>query len=118
MIAPEPLHYLGELARYATICIVVIAIGLTIVASIAFLRADRDQAKSLSLLLQRGSVFQFLTVMTIVIGACLLAIIGKINSEGIIALLSGVAGYVLGSVSRGQRDVVWRTDKPRASDPE
>ena len=103
--SPETLRYLADVALYATICLVVICTGLTIVGGIAFYRASAGQDKTFSLLIQRAGALQLVTVLTIVVGACLLTVLGKISSEGIVSILSGIAGYVLGGLSRSGQGV-------------
>jgi predicted small integral membrane protein len=49
---------LTTLAFYATIMVVVIMLGTTIVGSIAFWRAQKGQAKTFSLLLQRANALK------------------------------------------------------------
>lgn len=83
-------------AFYVTVIIAIIAAGATIVGSIAFFRAGSGQAKTFSLLVQRAGALQLITVMSIIGASCFLAVIGKVSPEGIISLLSGIAGYVLG----------------------
>ncbi len=100
--SPEILHYLAQVALYGTICVVTIVSGLTIVGAIAFYQAGAGQAKTFTLLIQRAGALQLITVLTIVIGACLLTVLGKINSEGIVSILSGIAGYVLGGLSKSE----------------
>jgi hypothetical protein len=104
-LSPEMLRYLAEVALYATICVVVITAGLTIVGTIAFYRAERGQAKTFSLLMQRAGALQLIAVLTIVVGACLLTVLGRISSDGIVSILSGIAGYVLGGLSKSGQGV-------------
>lgn len=80
--------------------VIAIAIGATIVGSIAFWRTEKGGARTFSLLLQRANALQMLTVMLIVVAACALRILDSINSEAVVSLLSGVAGFVLGGTSR------------------
>jgi predicted neutral ceramidase superfamily lipid hydrolase len=103
--SPEMLHYLSDVALFATICVVVIVFGLTTVGSIAFYRANAGQAKTFSLLIQRAGALQLIAVLAIVVGACLLTVLGKVNSEGIVSILSGIAGYVLGGLPKNGRGV-------------
>jgi hypothetical protein len=90
-------------AFYVTIIIAIIAVGATIVGSIAFFKAGSGQAKTFSLLVQRAGALQLITVMSIIGASCFLAVIGKVNSEGVISILSGIAGYVLGGYAAKTR---------------
>ena len=107
-----PSEYFIETARLATISLVAIVTGLTIVASVAFYRTDRGTAKIFSSLVLRAGALQLVTVLAIVVGACFLTVIGKINSEGIVSILSGIAGYVLGGLSKTGQGQADEPDKP------
>jgi hypothetical protein len=89
-----------QIFLFATIMVGTVVAGATIVGSIAFFKTDKGAAKTFSLLIQRAGALQMITVMTIVVGACLLAFAGKISAEGITSILSGIAGYVLGGSSK------------------
>jgi hypothetical protein len=89
-----------SLARYATIMVAIVVLGTTIVGSIAFWKTQKGAATTFSLLLQRASALQMLTVILIVVAACALRLIDAINSEAVISLLSGVAGFVLGNIGK------------------
>lgn len=83
----------------------VVLFGLAIVAfavvgGIAFYRAGQGQAKSFGLLFERGNFLRLATAVLIILAAILLAAINKLNPEGVAAILSGVAGYVLGGMDR------------------
>lgn len=91
---------LSTLVLYLTIIIAVIVTGGTIVGSIAFWRTQQGAAKTFSLLLQRASALQMLAVILIILAACALRTLDLINSEAVVTLLSGIAGYVLGGSAR------------------
>jgi hypothetical protein len=55
------------------------------------------------MLIQRANVIQMLAVVLIILAACGLRIMDKINAEAVVSILSGVAGYVLGGSSRNQQ---------------
>lgn len=114
--SPETLHYLTDVALYATVCLVTIVIGLTVVGAIAFYQAKSGQAKTFSLLIQRAGALQLITVLTIIVGACLLTVLGKINSEGIVSILSGIAGYVLGGFSKSGQGLAESENSTKISD--
>jgi hypothetical protein len=75
-------------------------IGFTVVGGIAFYKAGQGQAKSFGLLFERGNFLRLATAVLIILAAILLAAINKLNPEGVAAILSGVAGYVLGGMDR------------------
>jgi hypothetical protein len=87
---------------WALITLFVVAIvGFTVVGSIAFYRAGAGQAKSFGFLFQRGNFLRLGTVVLVVLAVILLSLVGKLT-EGAAAVLSGVAGYVLGGLERQQ----------------
>lgn len=91
-----------RLVLYGTIIIVCLAIIVFgIVAVIAFWRTKSGAAKSFGLLFQRGNFLRIATVILVIVATIFLAALGKIPENGAIAILSGVAGYVLGGLERG-----------------
>ena len=79
------------------------AISFAIVGGIAFYRSSRGTAKSFGLMFERGNFTRLATAVLIILAAILLAGLGKLSSEGVAAILSGVAGYVLGGMERQPR---------------
>jgi hypothetical protein len=80
-------------------------IAFTIVGGIAFYRSNQGQAKSFGLLFERGNFLRLATAVLIILATILLAALDKLNSEGVAAILSGVAGYVLGGMDRKSNDI-------------
>jgi len=97
----EKLAVVSALGFYFAIAVGLVVLGGTIVGSIAFWRAAEGQARTFSMLLQRANALQILTAILIVIAACALIITGDIQEEAVVSILSGVAGYVLGSSTTG-----------------
>jgi hypothetical protein len=100
----DVLKVLPTLALYATLIVLIVTSGVAFVGYIAFRKTETGGAKTFSLLLERSNALQMLTVILIVLAACMLRLIDMINSEAVITLLSGVAGYVLGGARR-EKDV-------------
>jgi hypothetical protein len=96
---------LPNLALYGTIVGALVVIGLTVMGSIAFWKTEKDPAASFSLLIQRANITQMLAVVMIIMAAVGLRLLDKINAEAVVSLLSGIAGYVLGGVNRGQQSL-------------
>jgi hypothetical protein len=94
-----------RLAWIALLALVTVAIPVTVMGAIAFLRApeDKNPAYTFSQLFERAKTLQMMTVIVIVVSASFLALCGIINSNGIVGILSGIAGYVLGGLSRQAR---------------
>lgn len=101
-----------ELGKLFVVVTGIIMVGGTIIGSVAFWRAGSGTAKTFSLLIQRGNLLKLLTVLCIVIAATMLAILGKIPSEGITAILSGIAGYVLGGIGKSSSGKATRPATP------
>jgi hypothetical protein len=92
--------YLSEIALYSTIALALIVLGASTVIVFAFYRTRSGGAATLANMIERAGTLQMITVIVIVVGACILATVGRIKSEGIVSILSGIAGYVLGNASR------------------
>ncbi|MDW9668089.1 hypothetical protein [Sinorhizobium meliloti] len=103
--------YLSEIALYSTIVVALVVTGATVVMSFAFYRTSGGGAATLVRLIERAGVLQMLTVLVIVVGAGILTTIGKISAEGIISILSGIAGYVLGNSQRSRAPAEDRANK-------
>ena len=88
---------------YVAIVTCVMVVGATIIGGIAFWKSDKGAARTFSILVQRANVVQMLAVVLIILAACGLRIMDKINAEAVVSILSGVAGYVLGGSSRSQQ---------------
>ncbi|GLS18742.1 hypothetical protein GCM10007874_17590 [Labrys miyagiensis] len=89
-----------DVMRYGIIALAVVVVGVTVVASIAFWRADRDQAKIFALLIKEANTLQLITVLNVIVAVTLLSMLGKIDASGVISILSGIAGYVLGGIGK------------------
>ena len=97
----------SELTRWVIICITTIVvaaiIGFTVVGGIAFSKVERGAGKSFGLLFQRGNFLRITTVVLVVVAAAFLALAGRLN-DGVVALLSGVAGMALGGLDKMRGD--------------
>ncbi len=71
-----------------------------VMGSIAFSKTGKGAAKSFGLMFQRGNFLRIATVVLIVVAVIFLAVTGFIKENGIVAILSGVAGYVLGGLEK------------------
>jgi phosphatidylglycerophosphate synthase len=89
---------LASLAFHATLMVIAITAGTTIVGAIAFWRAESGQAETFSVLLERANALQMLAVILIIVAAVVLRLTNAIGAEAVVSILSGVAGYVLGRV--------------------
>lgn len=88
---------------YILSIVFLIVVCLTIIGSIAFYKTEKGSAKTFSLLLQRSSALQMVTVILIILSAVCLRILNLIESNAIVSILSGISGYVLGSTNHSKQ---------------
>ncbi|WP_193368416.1 hypothetical protein [Pelagibius marinus] len=86
-------------AAGVTLVFVVIIICISVVLMYVFSRIPNEYGRTLRDVLQRIELLKLSTILIIIVATTYLAILGKL-SDGAVALLSGVAGYVLGTVRR------------------
>jgi hypothetical protein len=85
---------------YAFAGVIVAALAaFTVVGGIAFSKIERGAGKSFGLMFSRGNFLRISTVVFCVFAVVVLAFAGKL-SKGAVAVLSGIAGFVLGGVSK------------------
>lgn len=84
---------------YAFSAVIVAALAaFAVVGGIAFSKVERGAGKSFGLMFSRGNFLRISTVVFCVFAVVVLAFAGKLT-EGAVAVLSGIAGFVLGGVS-------------------
>lgn len=88
------------LINSSAVLVGILAIGFSLVGVIAVWRAGQRGAGAFFRMFERLQVLQLLTVMLVIASATVLALLGIIDSNGIVGILSGVAGYVLGGLNR------------------
>jgi len=85
---------------YALVAVIVAALAaFAIVGSIAFSKVQTGAGKSFGLLFIRGNFLRMATVVFCIFAVVVLAFAGKLT-EGAVAVISGIAGFVLGGVSK------------------
>lgn len=94
-ITPELLSFIITLAQLFLIGLGIIIGGATIVYGALFWKGNMT-GSSIARILQQTDVPKLATIILIVLAASLLGLLGVIRGEAVIALLSGIAGYVLG----------------------
>ena len=92
---PELLGFIITLSQFLLIAFAIMIGGATIVYLSLFWKGNFDGA-SIANILQQTDVPKLATIIMIVLAASLLGLLGIIAGEAVIALLSGIAGYVLG----------------------
>ena len=78
-------------------------LAFAVVGGIAFSKVTKGAGKSFGLLFERGNFLRISTVMCVVLAVILLSVLGVLN-EGAVAVLSGVAGYVLGGLEKDKNN--------------
>ena len=95
---------------YAFTGVIIAALAaFAVVGGIAFSKVERGAGKSFGLMFTRGNFLRISTVVFCVFAVVVLAVAGKL-SEGAVAVLSGISGFVLGGVSKDG------TSLPRSED--
>ena len=75
-----------------------VILGVIVVIVSALLRIPKGHSDSVRDVFRQSRFLELTTVLVIIISGTYLAIAGKLT-EGIVSLLSGIAGYVLGGVA-------------------
>ncbi|MDR2195547.1 MAG: hypothetical protein LBE50_02935 [Gallionellaceae bacterium] len=86
---------------FASVLIVAL-IAFAIIGRTAFSKVERGAGKSFGFMFSRGNFLRISTVVFCIFAVVVLAITGKL-SDGAIAVLSGIAGFVLGGTSTNSR---------------
>ena len=85
---------------YAFAGVIITALAaFAVVGGIAFSKVERGAGKSFGLMFSRGNFLRISTVVFCVFAVVVLAFAGTL-SEGAVAVLSGITGFVLGGVSK------------------
>jgi hypothetical protein len=95
-VTPELLSFIITLGQYFLIAFGIVIAGATIVYVAMFWKGNFS-GESIARILQQTDVPKLATIILIVLAASLLGLLGVIAGEAVIALLSGIAGYVLGN---------------------
>ena len=85
---------------YAFTAVLIVALlSFAVVGSVAFSKVEKGAGKSFGLLFSRGNFLRICTVVICIFAVVALAISGKLT-DGAVAVISGIAGFVLGGVSK------------------
>jgi len=99
-----------ELTNSVATIVGILAIGFSVIGVVAVWRTSKDGAWAFFRMFERMQILQMLTVMLVIAAATVLALVGVLNSNGVTGILSGVAGYVLGGLSKqNQAETTKRT---------
>ena len=94
-VTPELLDFIIKLAQMMLIGFAIMIAGASVVY-ITMFRKGKFTGASIARILQQTDVPKLATIIMIVLAASLLGLLQVIAGEAVIALLSGIAGYVLG----------------------
>ena len=94
-VNPALFPFIITLAQLSLVGLGIIIGGATIVYGVMFWKGNMS-APSIARIVQQTDVPKLATIILIVLAASLLGLLGVIRGEAVIALLSGIAGYVLG----------------------
>lgn len=91
---------LVQTALWCSAAILGVAIAaFAVVGSIAFSKVQKGAGKSFGLLFQRGNFLRLGTAVLVIEAAVILSLTGALN-QGSAAILSAVAGFVLGGLDK------------------
>jgi hypothetical protein len=89
-------------------------VSLSVVAIFFIRRIEGSKLTDLLVIIVNGDALKILATLLIVGSATLLAVFGLLGESTVAALLSGVAGYVLGTYGKAKEPV--RSDRPIANE--
>lgn len=95
-VTPEMLSFILALSQLGIIALAILIAGAALVYSILFWKGNLTGANTVGILRQTD-LPKLATIILIVLAASLLGLLGIIAGEAVIALLSAIAGYVLGN---------------------
>jgi len=79
---------------------------------VAFRSQRQGAPKSLGLLFQRAGVLRLITVLIVIFATVVLQLVHSLG-DGAIAILSGIAGYVLGGIEKSPGGTNGRDEKEK-----
>ena len=95
-VTPELLNFILRLAQFSLIAFSILIGGATVVYLTMFWKGNIS-GNGIAEILQQTDVPKLATIIMIVLAASLLGLLRVIQGDAVIALLSGIAGSVLGN---------------------
>ena len=92
-------EFVIEIGLYVLIAFGITTAGLTIGAIVIF-RNHNLSGESLALIVERSEVAKLATIVLIVLAVTFLGLLKIVAGEAVVAVLSGIAGYVLGGKTK------------------
>ncbi|MCA8882646.1 MAG: hypothetical protein KDA50_02675 [Rhodobacteraceae bacterium] len=99
----QMMWFVLEAAKYALIAFGILGIGLTLVAIFIF-RGASYSGEAIGVIVQRTEVAKLATIVLIILSVTMLGLLKLIEGQAVVAVLSGIAGYVLGDRKSGAKD--------------
>jgi len=100
-VTPELLAFILQLAQFLLIAFAIMIGGAAVVYVTMFWKGNMS-ASGIAGILRQTDIPKLATIIMIVLAASLLGLLGVIKGEAVIALLSGIAGFVLGHRGAGK----------------
>jgi hypothetical protein len=97
-VTPQLLDFILQLSQFLLIAFAILIAGAAVVYITMFWKGNLS-GDGIAGILRQTDVPKLATIIMIVLAASLLGLLGIIEGEAVIALLSGIAGYVLGDRS-------------------
>lgn len=97
-VTPQLLDFILQLSQFLLIAFAILIGGAAVVYITMFWKGSLS-GDGIAGILRQTDVPKLATIIMIVLSASLLGLLGIIEGEAVIALLSGIAGYVLGDRS-------------------
>lgn len=94
---PELIHAIVEYSLYA---FAILIAGLAISTAFIFSNKHGFSGENIAEILRRSEVPKLATIILIIAAASFLGLLGIIEGQAVVAILSGIAGYVLGDRGR------------------
>ncbi len=80
--------------------IVIAIISFTLVAIVGYRKDAEHMSMAMTIIFQGGNSLRIATVVLIILTTTTLAILDILKENGIVAILSAIVGYVLGSMEK------------------
>ena len=91
------------MAGLGVVALFITMLSLGIMGAIAF-KGSQNSAGTYTKMFERANMLQMLTVISIIISVTFLGLTHIVEGSSVIAVLSGIAGYVLGGIKNDKAD--------------
>lgn len=105
--SPEFVELLLVLARYGLIAFAILMASLTLIAVVIIWRSG-GSPETVALFVQNPETGRLATTILIIVAVVFLSVLGILPHEAVVAVLSAIAGFVLGD----KKDMLPRLKRP------